>query len=293
MIFRVYIFYNKKIIEDCQRFGYDIRTIIPTIFSLKIIFVDFVFISVYDGVSKIESCWSDNQLEKVKELFARNITRLRNETGITQSELSLKLGLARNAVSRWESAELMPRAESLEKLASYFNVPKSVFFANDGNEQYASYGKMLRLPVVNSLTYDSELHLLTFDSIESYELIAEEYAQEEGQYFFFKAQCSCIERRILPGDLILIHQQDTASNGEICLILINEKLYLRRLVNGDTFITLYAECPTWSRMQINNYYTDQDLIISYDGAPCACLPAEFQVNYVKVIGRAVRIHANM
>ena len=181
-----------------------------------------------------------NSVEDVKHMFARNISRLRKEAGLSQSELSIKLGLGRNAVSRWEAASLLPRAESLERLANFFNVPKSVFFA-DGIEQYASYGRMFRLPIVSNLSIDDETNLLTYETIQSYNLISENNIPDEGLYFYIQAPCDCLQMRILKGDFVLIRQQDSAANGDICLILSKDKFFLRRIVKSGTSLDLYTE----------------------------------------------------
>lgn len=232
-------------------------------------------------------------MDAVKELFARNVSRLRKEAGITQSDLSIKLGYARNAVSRWESGELLPRAESLEKLAKFFNVPKSVFFAEGGLDQYASYGKMLNLPVVSSISYDKNKHLLIYDHIESYEFISDVNLQGCGEYFFFRALCDCILGRIIAGDLLLIHQQDEISNGDIFLALINNNLILRRLFRDGTSLNLYSKGNKWSRITIENYFTDDENVFIREGDTCRCLSEISQVDRVIIIGRAVKIIASI
>lgn len=233
-----------------------------------------------------------NSAEDVKHMFARNISRLRKEAGLSQSELSIKLGLGRNAVSRWEAASLLPRAESLELLASFFNVPKSVFFA-DGIEQYASYGRMFRLPIVSSLSFDNETHSLTFETIPSYKLISEENLPDEGLFFYIQAACDCLQMRILKGDFVLIRQQDSAANGDICLILINKTLLLRRIVKIGTSLDLYTDYPKWSRMHIENYFTDDETKILYEGSVCSCFQGVDIDTRIRIIGRAVMILANL
>ena len=232
-------------------------------------------------------------MTNVKELFARNVSRLRKEAGITQSELSLNLGHARNAVSRWESAELLPRAESLERLAKFFNVPKSVFFAEGGLEQYASYGKLLNLPVVSSMSYDQETGLQASYHIESYQLISGDSLNEDGEYFFFKATCDSKIGRVTTGDLVLIRHQVELTNGDIFLALINNQLFLRRLFQDGTSLNLYSKCHTWSRITVENYFSDDENIIIREGKPCRCMSEISQVDYVRIIGRAIKLFADI
>lgn len=61
--------------------------------------------------------------EKIREL------RLTYSRGaLSQEALAIKLGVAANTVSRWETGTYKPTPEDLEKLARFFSVPITVFF---------------------------------------------------------------------------------------------------------------------------------------------------------------------
>ena len=49
------------------------------------------------------------------------LKEIRNKTGLTQEEVSVKLGVNQNTISQWETGERMPRAEKLIQLAKLFN----------------------------------------------------------------------------------------------------------------------------------------------------------------------------
>lgn len=46
-----------------------------------------------------------------------NITDRRNELNLTQLDIARKLGVDRSTVAKWETAQSLPRAELLPKLA--------------------------------------------------------------------------------------------------------------------------------------------------------------------------------
>lgn len=48
---------------------------------------------------------------------AKNLKRLRKQTGLTQEELAEKLHVTRQAVSSWETAKTQPDIETLTALA--------------------------------------------------------------------------------------------------------------------------------------------------------------------------------
>lgn len=53
------------------------------------------------------------------------IKELREEKGLTQTELGAIAGVTDKAVSTWEKGLREPRMGAVEKLSSYFNIPKS------------------------------------------------------------------------------------------------------------------------------------------------------------------------
>ena len=54
--------------------------------------------------------------------FADRLIELRREKGLSQEELARKLGLSRQAVSKWERAESAPDVGNLVALSSIYEV---------------------------------------------------------------------------------------------------------------------------------------------------------------------------
>ena len=55
-------------------------------------------------------------------LFADKIKRLREQTGLTQSELARKLDLTRSSVNGWEMGLAIPCTQIIIELSNVFNV---------------------------------------------------------------------------------------------------------------------------------------------------------------------------
>ena len=53
---------------------------------------------------------------------ANRLYELRKKNGLSQEELASKLGLSRQAVSKWERAEASPDTDNLVELAKLYNV---------------------------------------------------------------------------------------------------------------------------------------------------------------------------
>lgn len=59
-----------------------------------------------------------------------NIKKLRQEHGLTQSELGRIAGVSDKAVSTWERGDAEPRMGAVEKMAAYFRISKSAIIDN-------------------------------------------------------------------------------------------------------------------------------------------------------------------
>ena len=58
------------------------------------------------------------------------IKELRNANGLTQKDLSEKLNVTPQAVSRWESDEVEPSVDTIRQMATIFNVTIDELFGN-------------------------------------------------------------------------------------------------------------------------------------------------------------------
>ena len=67
-------------------------------------------------------------MPSVKDLIKENLIRLRKEHKLTQLELSQRINYSDKAISRWETGEVTPDVETLEALASLYEIPISHFF---------------------------------------------------------------------------------------------------------------------------------------------------------------------
>lgn len=55
-------------------------------------------------------------------MFDKRLKQLREETGLTQEELAKKLNISRGTYAHYETGKREPKFETLQHLATYFNV---------------------------------------------------------------------------------------------------------------------------------------------------------------------------
>jgi transcriptional regulator with XRE-family HTH domain len=71
-----------------------------------------------------------------KEIVRANLVKLRKEHKFTQMELAEKIGYSDKAISRWETGEVNPDIETLDKLATLYEIDISVFFTEYNARDY-------------------------------------------------------------------------------------------------------------------------------------------------------------
>ena len=76
------------------------------------------------------------------------IKELRNSNGMTQKELSEKLNVTAQAVSRWESDEVEPSVGTIKQMATIFNVSTDELLGNETEPKIVEVEKIVEKPIV-------------------------------------------------------------------------------------------------------------------------------------------------
>ena len=96
--------------------------------------------------------------------------------------------------------------------------------------------------------------------------IAEEHIEEyislpesmfgSGEFYILRARGeSMIKAGIDPGDLVVIRRQETAENGQIAVVLVDEEATLKRLYVEDNRVRLHPE-----NSEMEDFYVDHCII---------------------------------
>ena len=100
-----------------------------------------------------------------------------------------------------------------------------------------------RIPVVGSVAAGSPI--LAEECIEDY--LTFDTGGREGEYFALRVRGeSMLNAGILPGDLVVVHQQQEAHNGEIIVALIEDEATVKRLKRKDGHVWLMPENEAYS-----------------------------------------------
>lgn len=104
------------------------------------------------------------------------------------------------------------------------------------------------IPVVGSVA--AGLPILAQENIEDILQMPEKWGAP-GAFLLRVKGDSMIGAHILDGDYVLVHPQPTAAEGEIVVALIGEEATVKRFHKSDRGITLLAENPKFSPIEIS------------------------------------------
>ena len=77
-------------------------------------------------------------MNDIKDIFAKNLSELRQASGMTQLELGERLNYSDKTVSKWERGESIPDAGMLKQIADVFGVSVDYLLEED-HEKAAVY----------------------------------------------------------------------------------------------------------------------------------------------------------
>ncbi|QGT99418.1 SOS-response repressor and protease LexA [Candidatus Syntrophocurvum alkaliphilum] len=111
----------------------------------------------------------------------------------------------------------------------------------------------LNLPVVGDVAAGTPI--LAQENIEEYFPVPVSFIGQ-GTHFILKVKGeSMIDAGILDGDYLIVKQQNTATNGEIVVAMLNEEATVKRYFKRDNYIELQPENTTLEPITVNEDIT--------------------------------------
>jgi repressor LexA len=101
-------------------------------------------------------------------------------------------------------------------------------------------GGMRRLPLVGQVA--AGVPLLADENVEEIVGVPEELTRGQAESFVLRVKGdSMVKAGILDGDMVVVRRQETASNGEIVVALIEDEATLKRFFLEDGYVRLQPE----------------------------------------------------
>ena len=205
-----------------------------------------------------------------KKVFSENLNYYMNKFDKERNDICRDLGFKYSTFSDWINGNKYPRIDNIEIIANYFGIQKSDLIEKKNNDfeninaHHPSH--LYKIPIYG--TIHAGPPMFAEECIEGYEFAD---VPTPNDYFYLRVRGdSMINARIQDDDIVLVHRQPVADNGQIVACIINgDEATLKRFRRLDTAIMLQPDNP------------------SYD--PIIVPLSDFDNGYAKILGVVERV----
>ena len=185
------------------------------------------------------------------------IKTLRKSLGLTQTELGQRVGVQKNAVSKWECGRVEDIPTSTIKLlANLFNVPASYLIDDDTSpvtSPLLPLPRMKRWQVLGGTACGQPL----FKPLEETSVLAP--ADIDADFVFQCVGDSMINARIFDGDAVF-DKECEVPDGQIGVVRVGEEYTLKRIYHGTDYLELRSENPMYPPIIIRGEQENAEIV---------------------------------
>lgn len=185
------------------------------------------------------------------------IKTLRKSLGLTQTELGQRVGVQKNAVSKWECGRVEDIPTSTIKLlANLFNVPASYLIDDDTSpvtSPLLPLPRMKRWQVLGGTACGQPL----FKPLEDASVLAP--ADIDADFVFQCVGDSMINARIFDGDTVFVKEGEVP-DGQIGVVRVGEEYTLKRIYHGADYLELRSENPMYLPIIIRGEQENAEIV---------------------------------
>ncbi|WP_337936954.1 XRE family transcriptional regulator [Acidaminococcus fermentans] len=152
--------------------------------------------------------------------FAEKLKELRQQKGMTQSELAKLLKMQRSTLGMYETGKREPNFETLNMFANFFNVDMNTLMDmnNTSNQNPSSPVRSIKIPVLGTVVAGVPLEAV--ENIIGWEEISPAMAAT-GEHFALRIKGTSMEPRICEGDIVVVRKQEDIESGDTAIVLID------------------------------------------------------------------------
>lgn len=185
------------------------------------------------------------------------IKTLRKSLGLTQTELGQRVGVQKNAVSKWECGRVEDIPTSTIKLlANLFNVPASYLIDDDTSpvtSPLLPLPRMKRWQILGGTACGQPL----FKPLEDASVLAP--ADIDADFVFQCVGDSMINARIFDGDTVFVKEGEVP-DGQIGVVRVGEEYTLKRIYHGADYLELRSENPMYPPIIIRGEQENAEIV---------------------------------
>ena len=187
------------------------------------------------------------------------IKTLRKSIGLTQTELGQRVGVQKNAVSKWECGRVEDIPTStIKQLANLFDVPASYLIDDDlSNTQCTALSPLPRMKqwnVIGGAACGSPIHR----ELDGETVLAP--ADIDADRVFRCVGDSMIGAHIFDGDLVFVKTGEYVEDGRIGVVRIGDEYSLKRIYRGNDYLELRSENPAYPPIIIRGEQENAEIV---------------------------------
>ena len=187
------------------------------------------------------------------------IKTLRKSIGLTQTELGQRVGVQKNAVSKWECGRVEDIPTStIKQLASLFDVPASYLIDDDAPDVHhpalSPLPRMKRWQVIGGTACGSPIR----KEIEEETVLAP--ADIDADRVFRCIGDSMVGAHIFDGDIVFVKTGEYVEDGRIGVVRVDDEYTLKRIYRGEDYLELRSENPKYPPIIIRGEQTNAEIV---------------------------------
>lgn len=200
--------------------------------------------------------------------------KIREEKGITQKEIARRLFYTEQCIYRWERGDRMPKADDIDQIAKFLQVPSTVLYGVDSDLSKTDRQNYLEIKLI-SQNFLSAIHYIDNDMQMEYDgaikiddsELAECYPQDS--LTAMRVEGDSMEPQISSGDCVVFVESSQAdTSGLPCVVNLNGRLVVRAIEQNKSGYLLYCANQKFAPRQI----TEND-VFSVVGKVVRIVPA--------------------
>ena len=166
-------------------------------------------------------------------MFKDRLKEFRKAAGLSQAQLSARVGVSQQAVGKWENGKSSPDPDTLTALAKLLGVSTDDLLGKAPVPSFSLPYAQTGIPVVG--TVRAGYGALAYEEDYGTELAS---VKDPSSYFYLVVKGDSMEPRIREGDLALVHKQPTLDSGDLGVLIYGEGegTLKRYLVRGSSVV---------------------------------------------------------
>jgi len=167
-------------------------------------------------------------MDETKRIFSINLNRLISQSGKSQKDVAKEMGFKHTTLNTWCKGGSFPTTGKLQVIADYFGIGKEDLikpFRFEGN----------RIPILGRVA--AGIPIEAIEEIIDYEEVDNRLASI-GDLFGLRIKGDSMTPRICDGDVVIVHKQESAENGDTVIATINgnDAVCKRLFTYGDVIM---------------------------------------------------------